>query len=492
MSLFSLALGSMMGAASAATKAANKMAGSSSRSSSGSSSSANRSSSSSRSSSGSSSLGWLGNTVANTAVNAYKNLLGSGSLSGGSSSRSSSGSSGTLSGGSAGGGKSIADYQSIWQEANAAGDQARMDWAHQMAEAERAKQGYSGGADGSQYIPLGYRDSEGNKRNSADNTDYYAGYKTDVQNGDWDAAADAADNRLLKLTESGGIDRAQEYMYWMLDAQRAQQDAENYAASIQQMLDQYAGNAQAVRDEMAAQVAQNVANLEAQKPLVQQAGTTANRAAQQNYAQTVDPNGAGAEARAALGLSNSGLTESAQIAASNAYQQAVNQNAQNVSNQLAQIDLAIRNAELSGDIATAQQLQSYYNTVLNAGMQAAGNILSANQWALANRQSGLQSAIGNTFTQAGLSGQLNGQPTMAGQQSSVTLQGQQLQNQGQELANQAQQLQNQLTQENLRILLALGYRQAEAEVLAAEYAAKGQSLANTYQSYQNQLAARQL
>ena len=40
-----------------------------------------------------------------------------------------------------------------WQAANAAGDQAAMDAAHEQAEAIRALYGYSGGADGSQYIP---------------------------------------------------------------------------------------------------------------------------------------------------------------------------------------------------------------------------------------------------------------------------------------------------------------------------------------------------
>ncbi len=40
-----------------------------------------------------------------------------------------------------------------WDRANAAGDQRGMDAAHQQAEALRRKYGYSGGLDGSQYIP---------------------------------------------------------------------------------------------------------------------------------------------------------------------------------------------------------------------------------------------------------------------------------------------------------------------------------------------------
>ena len=48
----------------------------------------------------------------------------------------------------------IDDYKSAWAKANAAGDKAGMDAAHAGAEAVRAQQGYSGGADGSQYTPL--------------------------------------------------------------------------------------------------------------------------------------------------------------------------------------------------------------------------------------------------------------------------------------------------------------------------------------------------
>lgn len=48
----------------------------------------------------------------------------------------------------------IAQAQADWAAAKARGDTAGMAAAHAAAEAERAKQGYSGGADGSQYIPL--------------------------------------------------------------------------------------------------------------------------------------------------------------------------------------------------------------------------------------------------------------------------------------------------------------------------------------------------
>lgn len=50
--------------------------------------------------------------------------------------------------------KTIDDYKKDWQLAHDAGDKAGMDAAHAAAEALRAKAGFSGGVDGSEYIPL--------------------------------------------------------------------------------------------------------------------------------------------------------------------------------------------------------------------------------------------------------------------------------------------------------------------------------------------------
>ena len=185
----------------------------------------------------------------------------------------------------------------------------------------------------------------------------------------------------------------------------------------------------------------------------------------------LNPNGSNAEMLAALGLSNSGLSESSAIAAQNAYTNAVNSNEQNVSNQIQAIELAIKNAQLSGDLATAEQLQGYYNTVLQAGMQNANNILSAMQWAIGNGQSMNQQNINNAFTQAGITGSLNGNPTMAGQQLSYTIEG--------------LSLDNQIKQFQLLLQKAFGYQQAEAELEAQKLANSGAKLANIYQELYN-------
>lgn len=57
-------------------------------------------------------------------------------------------------GGGSSNSRTIADYQRDYNSAKARGDRAGMDAAHKGAEAVRAIQGYSGGADGSKYIPI--------------------------------------------------------------------------------------------------------------------------------------------------------------------------------------------------------------------------------------------------------------------------------------------------------------------------------------------------
>lgn len=66
-----------------------------------------------------------------------------------------------------------------WNAANAKGDKAGMDAAHAAAEAIRAGKGYSGGADGSQYIAL---NSGTSNKNSSGNSQYTASDPGGVDN----------------------------------------------------------------------------------------------------------------------------------------------------------------------------------------------------------------------------------------------------------------------------------------------------------------------
>lgn len=327
-----------------------------------------------------------------------------------------------------------------------------------------------------------YTDSDGRSRTSNQSTDWAAQYYNAMRSGDLAGAQTALDMRALKM--GGDTDSWQGQAQQTLSNYRTnlQQPAQNvqdtYTSRTDAALAQYAAQQQAILQEQQARVEANIAELNAQKPLVQQAGVQANRAAQQQYMNVLNPNGANAEQLAALGLTQSGMSESAAISAGNAYMQAVNANEQNVSNQLAAIDLAITQAQLSGDIAAAQQMQEYYNTVLAAGLEQAQNIASYGQWGLENAQQQTQQGLDNLYTQAGLTGTLFGQPTMEGQQLSYTLEGMDLENQLQQFALLLQQTYG-MDREAAEL---------EAQRIANEGAAlemQGQWLENEYQRLYN-------
>ena len=77
--------------------------------------------------------------------------------------------------------KVIQDAKKRYAEAEARGDTAEMARSHADAEAERAKSGYSGGADGSQYIALNngswISDSTGDRGTSTN----YGSYADDIK-----------------------------------------------------------------------------------------------------------------------------------------------------------------------------------------------------------------------------------------------------------------------------------------------------------------------
>ena len=147
-----------------------------------------------------------------------------------------------------------------------------------------------------------------------------------------------------------------------------------------------------------AAVEQAIAALDAQKYNVNKVGAAANSAAQDAYMQTVNPNGGLAESLASRGLLSSGLTESSQIEAGNTYQQALNQNALTVAEQLQEIDRAITDARLSGDISKAQALSQYAQQVAQMGMQNAAQIAGIMQWGWSQNQSDKQNAENRQLT----------------------------------------------------------------------------------------------
>ena len=105
------------------------------------------------------------------------------------------------------------------------------------------------------------------------------------------------------------------------------------------------------------------------------------------------------------GLLTSGLTESSQISAGNAYQNALNSNATTQTETLAKIEQAITQAQLTGDIEAANALANLYKEIAAKRYENSQNIVSANQW---GQQFGL--------SQAEQTGMYNGQATLAAQQ----------------------------------------------------------------------------
>lgn len=366
------------------------------------------------------------------------------------------------------------DYQALINEAVSKGDYQSAAQYEQLRN-QKIDAGYGSGNDKTNNYSQFLNANSGNLSGLYMNTDWSQMFQDSMGTASVGQLQNILNQRLNKL--NGKADawqkQAQSYVDGLYNQMyQPQFDAINqYKDSMNDYMSQYQQMQEAIKAQNQAAIEQNVSQLEAQKTGVYQAGQSANTAAQQNYMNLLNPNGANAEQLAALGLSNSGLSESSAIAAQNAYTNAVNSNEQNVSNQIQAIELAIKNAQLSGDLATAEQLQGYYNTVLQAGMQNANNILSAMQWAIGNGQSMNQQNINNAFTQAGITGSLNGKPTMAGEQLSYTIEG--------------LSLDNQIKQFQLLLQQAYGMKQAEAEYQAQLLANSGASLENAYQELYN-------
>lgn len=298
----------------------------------------------------------------------------------------------------------MAAIKKRYAEAQARGDTAAMKSAHADAEALRAQYGYSGGSDGSDYIGKGY--VSGN------------------------VLGKQMSNQL-----NSGFDAYKKYME---DAAAQQQAA------------------------LKAKVDSAVASLNGQKYDVKKQTEANNAAAEKAYMQSIKPGGSNAETLAANGLLTSGLTESSQISAGNAYQNALNSNATTQTETLAKIEQAITQAQLTGDIEAANALANLYKEIAAKGYENTQNIVAANQW---GQQFGL--------SQAEQTGTYNGTPTLAMRQYEL----------------QKQQVQQEL--EAGKIDMETARKQIEyinAQIAYMQAQTTGQNLSNKYSQWQlNQL-----
>lgn len=264
--------------------------------------------------------------------------------------------------------------------------------------------------------------------------------KVDLGNTFWDmvnkGVTDAdylqsiADARLDKAQTTNGLgqfanDQKQLSMQAYINQLRKGQDQltaaqEQYQNTMQQAADQQQAAIQAGVDSA-------VADLNAQKDSVGKLTKANNAAAERAYMQTLNPNGSLAENLAANGLLSSGVTETSQIQAGNAYQGALNQNAQTQTEAIAEIERAITQAQLNGDLTAAQALSDMLTQIAQQGYQAAQDILANQQW---QQQFGYNMGV----TDAGLTGVYNGSPTLEAQR--LELERQQLADQQKELDQQ--------------------------------------------------------
>lgn len=195
------------------------------------------------------------------------------------------------------------------------------------------------------------------------------------------------------------------------DEERQDAALEQYINGLQQAADQQQAAIQAGVDSA-------VADLESQKYDVGKLTEANNAAAERAYMQTLNPNGSLAENLAANGLLPTGVTETSQIQAGNAYQGALNDNATTQTEALAEIERAINQARLNGDLTAAQALSDMLMQIAEKGYQHVQNIQAMDQ---ANKNFGYQLGV----TNADLTGIYNGSPTLTAMQ--LEMQKQQLQ-----------------------------------------------------------------
>ena len=293
------------------------------------------------------------------------------------------------------------DYKALYMQAKAKGDKAGMEAAHAGAQAIRAQQGYSGGEDGSKRIPLGSSGTTtgGSKLTSVLNLPggklaaggialgtLGAALAAQAAQGGTGGASGTATTTGGSTGSSSGGSSGGSYNY------NNGSSGSTGSSSGGSMLDQYnqayedalkslMQGQEAAKQQIELGVQQNVNNLESQKSEINAQLDKSNAEAEKLYMDAINPNGAIANQLAAMGLRDSGLTESSIISAGNTLQNNINANKREVASQIAKVDLAITNAQLEGNMQIAGVLADYAKAVADMGMTNASNVLSFNQWA---------------------------------------------------------------------------------------------------------------
>ena len=234
-----------------------------------------------------------------------------------------------------------------YTRAQAAGDAAGMARAHQTAEQIRAQFGYSGGEDGSLYVPYQMAPA----------------YQPAVQQPMWDTSGWGAGS-------SSGVSQAQ------AEAQ----------ALYEQQLAELERAREAEQRALQAEIDRTLLALSAQIPGIERSAADANAAAYETWLRATNPFGAAAQRQSQLGLLNSGYSESSLASLGNTYQSVVGQNEQARVDSLRQIDLAREQTRLEGGIEKANQMAEFAKLIAQQRFNQGSALLDA---AVQDRQLGL-------------------------------------------------------------------------------------------------------
>lgn len=334
---------------------------------------------------------------------------------------------------------SIESYQKAYNEAKAKGDKKGMADAHAGAEALRATQGWSGGADGSQYIPIGNKPSGGSYSGSSGSSSGYKpsyptnGFSPNVNyqgkgSGDytsqqlqdmfeqtrqnanaWANTTDQAERDRLhsenvNIYDKLGFDYDAATGKWTpgkayLEITNPSAQRNDYTQQQKEMQEYYDQLRRDQEEQTRAAINQGVSRLQGQTPFIQQ---NYDDAARQAYIQMMQAQKALPEQLAANGISNSGASESAMVGIRNNYGQTLNDADIIRQNAINKLNSDIANLQATGNLQIAEGAQDISMAQLEAYRQALSQ-----QNALASQQAG------NIMNIAGMMGELGTRPTLA-------------------------------------------------------------------------------
>lgn len=226
-----------------------------------------------------------------------------------------------------------------YARAQAAGDTAGMARAHQTAEQIRAQFGYSGGEDGSLYVPQ-------------------QTYEPVIPQAPtipaWDTSGWGASG-------SSGVSQAQEQAQELYEAALAELERAR----------------QAQQQALQAEIDRALLALNAQIPGIERSAADANAGAYETWLRATHPFGAAAQRQSQLGLLNSGYSESNLASLGNTYQSVVGSNEQAKLDWLRQIDLAREEAKLTGGIEKANQMAEFAKLMAQQRFDQGSALLNA-------------------------------------------------------------------------------------------------------------------